>query len=42
LEWYLFFIRSVASIVLEEKLQTQEQLSRLLRPDAMTAPARSI
>ena len=34
--------RKVADIVLEEKLLTQEQMSRLLRPDAMTAPARSI
>ena len=34
--------RRVADIVLEEKLLTQEQMSRLFRPDAMTAPARSI
>src|SRR5438132_217592 len=34
--------RKVADIVLEENLLTQEQMSRLLRPDAMTAPARSI
>jgi aspartate ammonia-lyase len=34
--------RRVADIVLEEKLLTQEQMSRLFRPDAMTSPARSM
>ena len=32
--------RRVADIVLEEKLLTEEQMSRLFRPDAMTSPAR--
>jgi aspartate ammonia-lyase len=32
--------RRVADIVLEEKLLTPEQMSRLFCPDAMTAPAR--
>jgi aspartate ammonia-lyase len=33
--------RRVADIVLEEKLLTQEQIERLFRPEAMTAPLRS-
>jgi aspartate ammonia-lyase len=33
--------RRVADVVLEEKLLTSEQLSRLLRPEAMTMPIRS-
>lgn len=33
--------RRVADILLEEKLLTPEQLARLFRPDAMTAPARA-
>ena len=33
--------RRVADIVLEEKLLTPEQIERLFRPEAMTAPVRS-
>jgi aspartate ammonia-lyase len=34
--------RRVADIILEEKLLTPEQLERLFRPEAMTAPLRSV
>jgi len=33
--------RRVADIVLEEKLLPPEQIERLFRPEAMTAPVRS-